>query len=826
MAKNQEILLRSWQMESNYDVTFDELKSAIEELIKGIDAKIAVDYSSQLGQKSIALFQGQYMPVHFYFTREKGINYIVTSVIGKGNQVKATDLEKFYYKAVGSLSTFLYATDKGIGIAKTIKSISAVHGIAGGVGAATGLAIRGTFKLAAKGLRVLMRDKEAWDNEMAHYQLCMSISDFVIGGADTSNIISRLTVQAEKHNNYLAQYILGCAYIEGRGVTPNEKTSFSWFEAAAENGHLESQNIVSGEYLYGEKEYTPEQKEKGIQYLKNIADTGEEWPVELLMDIYAVGSVKGISTDYKIAVNLAELYAERGSRLAMLRLAEFLDPLIAKSIPELKVYTDISRAEFLYRAILKDEKSDEHKAEAAMNLAGLYEEGFLKESAAGQLMSLYEDASSYGNVKAKAILAEAYANGDGIEKDEVKAVALCQEILRSDEKEYHPDAYYWKHISADRAGSYNESMENARHFLSCEDADEDTKAELQRYLDEKNLQMQSMSEDERRAFLGLPPKSKVNGKLIGIIIGICAAIGIIIAIIAGLSGSGDDYDYDDDTSQNSVHSYENDDSDSQGSDIVYPDPVMVYAEASSELEPYQDITYSPYNVDDDDINTCWSEGVEGDGIGEWIQLSYDTDEPIEALSICNGYAKSEDLYTSNNRVKDASIEFADGTIETFTLEDDMYVDQIVEFSEPKDCSTIKITIESVYEGDDYADTCLSEVGPFDLDVLNQVMDGFVEIQASPEGSDSDMESGESEADSDSTYLGNETDAIEYAYNYYVDNIQADYDENFTVSCEGSEEGCYYIKGYDDMEDHIATLFQWDVYEDGSIFDEMSGEWLK
>ena len=42
-------------------------------------------------------------------------------------------------------------------------------GLSAGIGAAAGLAIEGTFKLAAKGVKLLMRDKEKYEKEMAFY---------------------------------------------------------------------------------------------------------------------------------------------------------------------------------------------------------------------------------------------------------------------------------------------------------------------------------------------------------------------------------------------------------------------------------------------------------------------------------------------------------------------------------------------------------------------------------------------------------------------------------------------------------------------------------
>ncbi|PJZ69409.1 hypothetical protein CH373_14140 [Leptospira perolatii] len=62
--------------------------------------------------------------------------------------------------------------------------------------------------------------------------------------------------------------------------------------------------------------------------------------------------------------------------------------------------------------------------------------------------------------------------------------------------------------------------------------------------------------------------------------------------------------------------------------------------------------YSPFHLRDGDTSTAWSEGVEGDGIGEFVLARIDVQTPIQIFS---GYGKSKELYFANNRPKEINI---------------------------------------------------------------------------------------------------------------------------------------------------------------------------
>lgn len=148
-----------------------------------------------------------------------------------------------------------------------------------------------------------------------------------------------------------------------------------------------------------------------------------------------------------------------------------------------------------------------------------------------------------------------------------------------------------------------------------------------------------------------------------------------------------------------------------------------YIENSSKL----DGNYNTFNIVDSDKATAWVENEEsynkngdGKGIGEWIKikeikavpytmLSYEIKRELSGLKIINGYAKSEEVYKANNRVKKVKIEFSDGSSITRELEDNNLDFQNIDFGKSIKTKYVKITILDIYKGDKYNDTAISEI---------------------------------------------------------------------------------------------------------------------
>jgi hypothetical protein len=139
------------------------------------------------------------------------------------------------------------------------------------------------------------------------------------------------------------------------------------------------------------------------------------------------------------------------------------------------------------------------------------------------------------------------------------------------------------------------------------------------------------------------------------------------------------------------------------------------ATASSTLKADPGFNYGPENLNDRDWENAWAEGAEGDGIGESITLTMKQPQKLTRLYIANGYRKDPTdggaaVYQNNNRVKRMSVSLNGGKPFSVQLPDDRKEKGIIEL--PKDAGvvkTVKLTIEEVYRGAKFRDTCISGV---------------------------------------------------------------------------------------------------------------------
>lgn len=121
------------------------------------------------------------------------------------------------------------------------------------------------------------------------------------------------------------------------------------------------------------------------------------------------------------------------------------------------------------------------------------------------------------------------------------------------------------------------------------------------------------------------------------------------------------------------------------------------------------MSHSADRLIDGDLSTAWVEGIGGTGLGESFSLNFDGTYMVQGITIWSGYQKNEYAYYNNARPKEIGVEFSSGEKESYMLEDYYGKSQEITFSEAKESSMIKVTIESVYEGSKYEDTCISEI---------------------------------------------------------------------------------------------------------------------
>ena len=151
---------------------------------------------------------------------------------------------------------------------------------------------------------------------------------------------------------------------------------------------------------------------------------------------------------------------------------------------------------------------------------------------------------------------------------------------------------------------------------------------------------------------------------------------------------------------------------------------------SSALTSNNEINYNADNLMDFNYQTAWVEGKKGYGIGETIQFTFVPTHPrITTLLFANGYIKNKKTWKDNSRVHQLKM-YVNNTPYAIISLQDSYSKQLVQLEEPignsdredfdklkeKENWTIKFEILSVYKGDLYEDTAISEIYFDGLDV--------------------------------------------------------------------------------------------------------------
>jgi hypothetical protein len=126
--------------------------------------------------------------------------------------------------------------------------------------------------------------------------------------------------------------------------------------------------------------------------------------------------------------------------------------------------------------------------------------------------------------------------------------------------------------------------------------------------------------------------------------------------------------------------------------------------------------YKPDNVNkwsaDIGADRCWSEGVPGNGEGEWLEIAATVPVRLDTFQITNGLVTSEALFRANNRIKKLDLSVNGGEPTTVQLADQMDPFDIKLPDSDQPVRTIRLTIREVYPGAKHQDTCVSRVRLF------------------------------------------------------------------------------------------------------------------
>jgi hypothetical protein len=136
-------------------------------------------------------------------------------------------------------------------------------------------------------------------------------------------------------------------------------------------------------------------------------------------------------------------------------------------------------------------------------------------------------------------------------------------------------------------------------------------------------------------------------------------------------------------------------------------PVSI--ESSSTLAGSGGVTYGENHLIDGKRSNVWVEGdTEGSGVGTTLMFELGQTQPVSGFRIWNGNWYSHDFWARHNRVRDLEIVFSDGSRENIQLTDTMS-SEYVRFDSPKQTSSMRLRILSVYNGSTFDDTVISEI---------------------------------------------------------------------------------------------------------------------
>lgn len=121
--------------------------------------------------------------------------------------------------------------------------------------------------------------------------------------------------------------------------------------------------------------------------------------------------------------------------------------------------------------------------------------------------------------------------------------------------------------------------------------------------------------------------------------------------------------------------------------------------------------YVPENAIDGREDTVWA----SDGAGNSITVKLKETAKINEIQIKNGHWKQEEgkandyLYYRNSRPKEITISFSDGTEKHEILNDVYREEHYIYLDEGVIADSFTISIDSVYPGTKYEDTCITEI---------------------------------------------------------------------------------------------------------------------
>jgi hypothetical protein len=130
--------------------------------------------------------------------------------------------------------------------------------------------------------------------------------------------------------------------------------------------------------------------------------------------------------------------------------------------------------------------------------------------------------------------------------------------------------------------------------------------------------------------------------------------------------------------------------------------------ASSSAPESEGVSYDVKNVSDAKQSSPWVEGDDGSGLGSWVSADLGGEKALTGFTIWAGVWYTQEYWGRYNRPKLLVVEFSDGSTQEFTLADE-FKPQTITFSAAKKTTSVKFKIKSIYNGNTFNDTGISEV---------------------------------------------------------------------------------------------------------------------
>jgi serine/threonine protein kinase len=151
---------------------------------------------------------------------------------------------------------------------------------------------------------------------------------------------------------------------------------------------------------------------------------------------------------------------------------------------------------------------------------------------------------------------------------------------------------------------------------------------------------------------------------------------------------------------------------------IRADHAIASSSNPTEFENGVSFDYSPTNTLNSDVASKWTDGVQGNGVGEWIEYRFDKEVTLVGMNIKNGNWRRYELMVNNCRFRETVFSFDDGSSQTITLADPSvgnFMDQNaaegekITFDTPHKTKSVTMKCQSVYQGSMYDDLVLTEV---------------------------------------------------------------------------------------------------------------------